>query len=473
MNRGFIILALLLLAGCARFQPRPIIPAETAAKLDARALDDPDFKQFLEKNLGQPFAIWPPKSWDFETLTLAALYYHPSLSVARAQWQVALGGKLTAAERPNPTVSAIPGYDFSAIGSGLSPWIPAVTFDLPIETAGKRGLRQAQAGHLSESARLNIASAAWQVRGNLRASLIDLAAAREREGLLQQQRTTQEQIVHSLEQQMQAGAISSSELALVQIDLDKIQLDLTDARRQRADAHVRVADAIGLSVKALDGFELGYDLSAPPPAAAAGLTSAEVRGQALQNRSDVLSALSDYAASQSALQLEIARQYPDIHFGPGYQYDQGDHKFTLALTAELPLLNQNQGPIAEAGARRAEVAARFVALQAKVITEIDRAVTAYHVTVENLATLESLASAHKKQTAVVEAQVNAGAASPLDLLNSKLELGAGELVRLDGRMKLQQALAALEDAVQRPIDSMKPALIEQPRRSSATKEEKQ
>ena len=163
--------------------------------------------------------------------------------------------------------------------------------------------------------------------------------------------------------------------------------------------------------------------------------------------------MAEYAASQSALRLEIARQYPDIHLGPGYQYDQGDHKFSLSVTAELPLLNQNQGPIAEAEARRAAAAARFVALQAKVIAEIDRAVSGYRVSQETLSTLESLAASQKKQSEVAAAQFKVGAADQLDLLNAQIELGASELLQLNGRVKLQQSLGALEDAVARPIES--------------------
>jgi outer membrane protein TolC len=97
----------------------------------------------------------------------------------------------------------------------------------------------------------------------------------------------------------------------------------------------------------------------------------------LQGRSDIQSALAEYAAAEADLQLQIAKQYPDVHLSPGYQYDQGDNKWSLGVTFELPLLNQNQGPIAEARARRLESAARFTELQAKVIGEIDRASAAY------------------------------------------------------------------------------------------------
>jgi outer membrane protein TolC len=61
-------------------------------------------------------------------------------------------------------------------------------------------------------------------------------------------------------------------------------------------------------------------------------------------------------------------------------------------------------------------------------------------------------ASQQKLRETAEAQLRAGAADQLDLLNVQLELGAGELTRLDGQVKAQQAYGALEDAVQRPID---------------------
>lgn len=465
-----VALASLLLAGCARFESHPIVPAERAASFEARTLADPGLRQFLEKNLARRWDSWPLKSWNFETLHLAALYYHPSLDVARAQWQAALGGQKTAAARPNPTVSAVPGYDINP-PEFVTPWFPAVTFDIPLETAGKRGYRQAQARQLSEASRLNLAATAWQVRSNLRSSLIDFAAAQRREGLLRSQQSVQENVVRLLEGQLRAGAVSRAELTPPRIALGKIQLDLAEAQQQLAEACVRVADAIGVAVAALAGLELAYDV-ATRPADAPALMAPEVRGQALQNRADLRGALAEYAASQSTLQLEVAKQYPDIHLGPGYQYDQGEHKFSLSVTAELPLLNQNQGPIAEAAAHRTLAAARFDALQAKVIGEIDRALAAYRAARDSLSTLESLAASQKQRAETVAAQFQAGAADRIEWLNVQLELGAGELLQLSGQVKIQQAYGALEDAFQRPLESMPPRLIEASQRPPAKQENK-
>ena len=39
----------------------------------------------------------------------------------------------------------------------------------------------------------------------------------------------------------------------------------------------------------------------------------------------------------------------------------------------------------------------------------------------------------------------------LDVLTAELELNAASIARLDAQVKLQQAVGALEDAVQRPL----------------------
>ncbi len=452
-------------AGCARFEARPVVPGQTARALDARSLDDPGLRRFLDANHRTPSG----PGWAFEDLYLAALYYHPALDLARAQWQTALGGDKVAAGRPNPTASLVPGYNISSV-SPLTPWMPAVTFDVPIETAGKRGYRMAQARHLSESARLNVATAAWQVRNGLRVALTDHLAAEKREAILGRQGAFLESIVASLDQRFQAGAVSGAELAPTRIALNRARIELLDARQQRADSRVRLAEAMGLPAAALTGIGLqdGFD---PNTGALATMLTPDARREALQSRSDILAALAEYEASQSALQLEIARQYPDIHIGPGYQYDQGDHKFTLALNAELPVFNQNQGPIATAKAKRNEAAARFIGVQAKAIAEIDRATASFRIARENLAAMDSLSETQKRQLATVEQQVQAGAAERLDLLNARIDAAGGDLLRLAAETKLRQSAAALEDAVQRPLSAPGPSAEQSPRAPRANPNE--
>ena len=443
------IVALGLVAGCARFHPQPLSPAETAAGLESRSLGNPELKVFLEKHLNRELNPWPVAKWDFEMLTLAAFYYQPSLDMARAVWAEAQAGVVTAGARPNPTVGFTPQYVFNP---GVEPpWVATLNLDWPIETAGKRGARVTQARHLSESARLNISATAWQVRSQLRASLIDLSAVTRRESLLRQQLAAQEQVVASLDQRREAGAMASSEIMPARLLVQKARLDLSDAQRQQVEARARVAEVMGLPVSALKDVEIAYDLTLFP-AGLDRLTSTEVRHQALQRRPDVLAALADYAASESALQIEIAKQYPDVHLNTGFEYDQGLQKWgLLGFGMELPLLNRNEGPIAQAAARRRQAAARFEALQAKVIADLDRALAVYEVAAKSRAGAEALLATQRKQQEAVAQQLKAGAADRLEVLTAQLELATGELVLQDSQTRLHQALGALEDTVQRPV----------------------
>jgi len=461
---GVIAAMAVWLSGCAHFEPRPLSPAQAAADFESRSLDHPGLKHFLEKNLKREMAEWPARSWDFKALTFAAFYFHPSLDVARAQWGVAKAGEITAGARPNPTVSVGPQYTVNA-ARGVSPWLATVDFDIPIETAGKRGYRIARAKHESAAARLNLAMVAWQVRSHLRAALLDFGSADRREKLLRQQIGVQESALQRMEQKLAAGAVASPEVLPLRIALQKSRLDLAEAVRQQADARARVADAIGVPLSALASVELPA-LPVKLPANVSALTSSGARGMALTNRADILAALADYAASQSSLQLQIAKQYPDLHLGPGYEYDQGENKWGLKLSAELPLLNRNEGPIAEAQARREESAARFTALQARVLSEIDRALTAMHAIEQQLGNLDSLQATQRQQQQSLQKQLEAGAVEPLDLLSAQVEISAGELARHDAQVKRQQALGQLEDALQLPLDFVETALLEQNHRAN-------
>ncbi|MCX7006641.1 MAG: TolC family protein [Kiritimatiellaeota bacterium] len=443
MNRSSIACAVLLACscGCTHFQPKPINPIKTAAAFDARTLNDAGLRQFIATNLHHDVTVW-----DIPALTLVAFYFHPDLDVARAQWAVALAGIRTAGERPNPSMTLAPGYDTTQ--SELSPWFPLVAFDIPIETAGKRDYRLAQANYTAEAARLRLAATAWQVRSRVRSSFVTLLAAHESEALLLQLQKLQDENLRLLEKQLAAGGASAFDLTQSRIAAQGAQLAWRDAQRKSIEALGQLAEALGVSVATLRDVNFSSEFHDKLPEA---MPAADARRQALLRRADLLAALADYAAAQSALQLEIAKQYPDLHLGPGYQYDQGDNKWTLGLTLTLPLLNRNQGAIGEAEARRTEAAAKFGALQAGVLAELDRALVGITAAREKLADIEKMMKQLQKQERAAQAMQAAGEISQVELLALRLPLAAAALARLDAETQAQQALGAFEDAVQMPL----------------------
>jgi len=445
-NRLLSLLAFFVLTGCVHFHPQPVSPARSAAEFDGRTLADQGLKAFMETNLHARLSAWPLASWDFTNLTLVAFYYSPDLDVARAKWALSRAGKLTARERPNPTLSILPAY--SATTSIPSPWLVTPTLDLPIETAGKRGYRIAQAAQLSEAARLDIATTAWQVRSRVRRNLLDLYSARETQSLLKEQQDILTESVGLLESQLNAGAISAFEVTQARLANVSGRIALHDAEAQSAEALAQLADAIGVPVAALAGAPISFESLGQFPGA---IPAAEARRQALLNRADILGALAQYAASQSALQLQIATQYPDVHLNPGYEFDQGNSKWTLGFTVTLPVLNQNRGPIAEAEAQCVAAAANFNALQARVVSEIDRALAGYEMARKKREDVDALLAGLQKQQKTWRAMFDAGEISKSELAAQRLQFSTVALARQDALAKSQLALGQLEDALQSPL----------------------
>ncbi len=432
---------------CVRFHPKPIAPAKVMEDFEARTLDAPELRDFFLRN--QDAKDWPPAAWDLKSLTLAALYYHPDMDVARAQWGVARGARITAGERPNPSLNPALGYNSTSLASEVTPWIPEISLEIAIETAGKRGYRIAEARHLSEAARWNILSTAWEVRSRLRSALLEAYAAGEREALLSEARKLQAEIVRLLELQRDAGEVSVYDLTQARLALDGSRLAAIEAARAKEEAMARLAAALGLPRRALDGVALSFEsFRRPDPAFPAG----EVRRHAVINRADILAALSEYAASQSALQLEIAKQYPDIRLGPGYQLDQTDSKWTIGLAIDLPILNRNRGPIAEAEARRTESAARFMALQSQVIGELDAAVEDCRSALLKALAADDILANLTRQEAAARTRREVGEISKLELLGVQIELNASAQARLDALIQAQEAVGRLENAAQSPLD---------------------
>jgi outer membrane protein TolC len=428
-----------------------------------------NLRAFLETNhVAMP---GPDDSWDLKQLTLVAFYYQPALAEARAQLLAAQAAEITAGQRPNPSVSVTPGYD-NHLPPNVSPWVVPLTFDMPLETAGKRGKRIAQATNQMESARWNLIGTAWQVRSQIRTALLDVYSSRETLTLVLQQELAQSNVVHLQEGQRAAGAISEFEVTQARTALENTRLARQDAIGKSKQALVDLAHALGVPTSAVSDMNVSLATFNDFPE---DLTRAEICRDALLNRADVRGALADYAASQSALQLEIANQYPDVHLGPGYAWNanqNGDSQWSLGLTVTLPILNHNEGPVAEAEAKRTQAAAHFLKIQSDAIAEIDGALAGYNAALQQVATARGLLNNSQKRLDSFRAQAKVGELEPQEVSTAEVEFATSAQNRLNALVQAQQSLGKLEDAVQSPLTMPKEVLAVAVPQQPAAKQDK-
>ncbi len=443
-----VCIVLPFLAGCApvqQYRPSPISPPEIAASFTGRTLLNPELKAFVGRNTGHALSAWPPPTWDLRLLTLAAFYFHPSLAVARARVAVAEAAIVTAGARPNPTISLMPGIP--------SPYLLGFDFEIPIETAGKRQYREDEARHQAEAAQFDLAETAWKVRSGVRAALLDHVAAVRSLALLRLKQQTQSQQVKLLAQRLEVGDIARPELEASRLEFLNTQVALHAAQGRVDETRTTLAAAMGIPASALDGVELSW-ADFEQPLTAQSLSPELIQREAVLNRLDVRRSLAEYAAAESALQLEIARQHPDIQIGPGYQYEERNSFFTVGLSATLPIFNRNQGPIAEAEARRKEVAADFLATQAQVIAQSEAALARYRAALQELSEArDSLTKLQDAREQMTTRAVQLGESDRLTLNAVILDKSAVAQVWFAALVRAQSALGQLEDAVERPLES--------------------
>lgn len=432
-NPTFALCLSCLLPGCASFikySARPLSVEHAAG----------DYAKRTTSNLGLPQG----RALTFADLAKVAMARHPDVELARAEADVAKAAIKSADVKPNPVVGFNP-TRVTPQEAGLSPWVAGFTLDVPIETAHKRQRRIEQALAASNAAALRVADTAWQVRTKLRKAWLDLYSATQRNDLLKAQLGTQQDTVNALETRVKAGESSRPELMQSRLLMNQTKLLVSGAERAIAEARADLAAAISLPASALADAKFDFGSLDHP---ASSISEDKLRRSAMTQRSDVLASLADYAVTESALKLEIAKQYPDVHLGPGYEFDQGPNKWTLGLSLTLPVFDRNKGPIAEADAKRAQSAAKLNALMSKISGELDHSLASYHGALQQLHTSEDMVTDSKKHGDAAEALRKGGEGDRLAVLTAQVEHQAAALARLDALVEVQRALAALEDAAQ-------------------------
>ncbi|HKJ23054.1 MAG TPA: TolC family protein [Gammaproteobacteria bacterium] len=436
MRIATLLVAAAALNGCAAYHPKPLEPDKSVAVFQHRSLAAPGLKAFMAAALGHAVRSWPPRSWGFTGLTVAALYYQPRLDLARARWAVAQAGIGVAGMRPNPFIDYTP---------GLEGYIAET-----IETAGRRGDRIEQTSELSQAARRHIAAVAWRVRSDTRNALLALNRARSTAAILERRLAVQKSLAAAAEQRFVRGETARDALLAARAKLQDARSALAGAREQARVAEADLARRIGVPRSALTDVRTSFSAlqALPDPSS---LHRSRLQRQALQGRPDIMEALHSYAAAEAALKLEVARQYPNVTLAPGYVWEQPNSTWTLGIGLTLPVLNHNQPGIARAKAKRHEAAVRFRALQARVIGTLNSAFTGYRATHWRLQAAEDSLTLQRQALRVAQARFDQDQIGRPALLGTKLALYGAEQAELIARADAQQRLGALEDAVQQPL----------------------
>ncbi len=445
---GALGLIAALLGACAHYTPHPRPAARVAVDFTQRTLSDPQLRARLDQQL--PARAWPRPQWDRADLLVAMLYFNDGLAAGRAGARVASAGTRTAREHPNPTVTLMSEYANQHDGSPL--WLWAVVTDWLLDAGAKRGARISLADLSAQRAGYDLAELTWKQRSALRRAAADLLITEREIALRETVNTDRQAQLDMSRRRLEAGAAARGDLDRLVRDALQDEQQLHDARRRASLARSALAVTVGVPVKALESLKLGWEHLDDPPAFDA-LLLERARDDALLARADVHGAVVAYSMAEQALRLEVARQYPDVHLGPAYTWDHGIRRYQFNLGLTLPLLNRNAGAIGEAEARREEAGAHLEATVALAWQEIDEAIRQWGLARARLTEARGpVYDAARHIYAQTVRGFEAGANDRTELVAARVAQTLAELQVLDSLRTAQEALAALEDALRRPLE---------------------
>ena len=451
--------AALGLAACAlqTHLPPSDSPARAQAELLAFRVDAADVRTQLA-SAGIDVQQWPLPSWDMAALHALAMARHPALKRARARLAEAQARQALASPTPwLPRGIELTAEHHDAVqGGGVSPWSLGVVLEFGLSDRllglSRQQARQDAERAAGDEAFQEAAQAAWQVHARVREAGGVLAVAQQRVDLAQMQWADRREMLAAWLTRLRLGAADASDLARIRREEAEAQRAADLATQTVAQARRALVGAVGLTPAQADGLPIAVTLSSLN--APAQTTAAALQQAALLNRLDVRAGVARYAAADAALRLALLRQWPEIVLKPGWAWDQGDRRWSLGVGLTLPAVGGNQQAINLARAQRDAEAAEFAVLQQQALSELDAAQLAAQLATgrQRQASLDlEAAQAHIRRS---QQRLNAGSIDRLVWLDSRAEAHQAQARWIDALAAGLAARAALEDAMQRPLDGL-------------------
>jgi cobalt-zinc-cadmium efflux system outer membrane protein len=429
-----------VLSACARYTPRPLDLQVHPSSYLARRLDDPVLLAYVARYAGAPVqGRWTPHQ-----LAVAALRVRSEVARARGEWRAAQAVEASARVRPQPGIQGDVERAVSA-SEGASPWVVSLSGLFVLELGGKRAARLQAARARTAVAESDLTLEAWRVVQEVRGAAAALVASELALGSAREEQSALEQVQELESQRFAEAALSSSELARTVGELQGARAAVASAARRVGLARAALAAALAVPPSTADAIDIASsETNACQSLEWIGPDS--LATLALTRRGEVSRALASYARAEAEVRLQVARQYPDLELGPGFIWDQGVHRWTLALALPQLLAIRSRVSIREAEASRAAAAVHVAEAQDSILGEVGVALRGCAGARRARLAADSLVSAAERSAALDRAAYQRGETSRLEPAQGDLgRVRAGRL-RLEAERELVEAGLALAAA---------------------------
>lgn len=344
---AFAALGVVLAAGCQSYERRPLDLAGHGTVFLARTPDSPEVRAFaarLAAETGDAGAFDPTDGISCAEAEVIALVFNADLRLARLRAGVARATAENSGLWEDPTF----GVDLARILDGTpEPWKVFGTLGVTIPISGRLALEKALAGEEHAAELTRVGAREWAVRMAVRREWSAWSALAAQAEATREFVERVDQVLVVVDAMERAGEMTRGEARLFRIERATKALELAAIESRASEADLRLRGLMGLSPDA----PLRLVVGGVGPARRGGAANAGDADPSGRSPA-VLVARAEYEAAERALALEVRRQYPDLHLGPGVGREDGQDQVLLGVSVPLPLVNANRRGIAEARANR-------------------------------------------------------------------------------------------------------------------------
>ncbi|WP_091470573.1 TolC family protein [Methylophilus rhizosphaerae] len=444
----------LLLSACGvMYQPQPIQQQQNIDAIQQAAPGQDGFRQFVQAQY--PQIPWPIQSWDIDSLTLSALYFHPALKVAKSDYAVALAGITAAGLRPMVGLNGQLAHSNRANGD-INPWSYGLQVDIPVITANKRQINIDIAQYQADIAKIQISETAWALRQQLSLDLIQLAEQQALQSNLAKLQKSQADLLNAYQKRLDLGVAGQSDVLPIRLQHDQSAWQLQQLTLQIRQTEQKIMHDAGLTGQnnqtlPVAPMNVSQLLKARFDQPQAYQDAQTIQHQALTNRMDIQRGLAQYAKAESQLRLDMAKRYPDLSLNPGILYEYGDKIWSLGIGSMLNLLNKSSDLWAHAEQVRQNEAARFYALQHQVIQLSEQAYLKYHNAANLLVTMTGEYEQQSRRKQQLENQWRNGLIDKTEYLQTEIQFYAAQQRLVTQQATVLRALQDIENVMQKPL----------------------
>jgi cobalt-zinc-cadmium efflux system outer membrane protein len=381
-----------------------------------------------------------------QAIDLAIAHSH-TLKASQTQVQQNQAQEITAALRPNPTVT----WDslfipvFSPKNFSTDELTNIEQFDVGasylFERGGKRHRRIDAAKDATAVTRYQVLDSERTLIFNVGQQFVNAQLADSNLAFAQQNLASFQQTVKVTDERLRAGDISEGDALKIKLQLLQFETDVSTARVAKVQALGSLRQLLGY-----DAVPANYDIAEEMSYQPLTLNVDDLEKKALSSRPDLQGAQAGVRAAQSQIALAKANSKVDLTTALSYTHISDQSTLSATFSIPLPIFDRNQGEIARTRFASVQAQEQLNAASDTVLTDVRNN---YEAFATNQQIVQLYTSGYLKQAQdsrdISEYAYKRGAASLLDFLDAERSYRATQLAY---RQALANYLISLEQLKQ-------------------------